>query len=371
MIYKGLFIDDVDVVYAETLSSCGQLEFQAQDVEEVAFLAKKVMNSEPIIVAVDYRLDEQPANLEADQTYKGSALAQHLRDACIERPDRDFALVLVSAESKIKSLYRPDATAHDLFDRVYVKEDINKRRALIRRELVELCRGYERLRAVGGAYDIVELMAGTDRDRPYVDIQEIRAKLNEAAAPHVAARILFGLIDRSGPLLNADNVCAYLGVARGGSEGVFDAMGKEGVAYEGIFGEAWPRWWANRLESWAYGIFNRRSTGIPAAERAQRLSDHLGLELEPARSPWNDSPYELISFACASCFRGTELRHSVAAFEPSLPRYAVRRRICWDCVQKDQHERMEPPIAVDDSEHDLVEHVRARDRSSGDIGGTE
>ncbi|MFD2430555.1 hypothetical protein ACFSUK_25775 [Sphingobium scionense] len=98
-------MDDADLVYAETLSSADKLVFQPVGVGEVAVLARKIVSEAPIIVAIDYRLDEQPASLAADQTYKGSALAQHLRDASIEHPDQDFALVLVSAESKIKTLY--------------------------------------------------------------------------------------------------------------------------------------------------------------------------------------------------------------------------------------------------------------------------
>lgn len=369
MKYKGIFVDDQELVYAETLSSPDQLEFQPQDVEEAAALARKIVDEGPIIVAIDYRLDEAPASLQADQTYKGSALAQHLRDATIEHPDRDFALVLVSAESKIKTLYRPDKTAHDLFDRVYVKEDINKERAAIRRELVSLSKGYEKLRSVGNKYDIVDLMAGADDDRPHIDAQEIRTKLTEAAAPHVAARILFGLIDRPGPLLDTENACAYLGIDPGDGQAITEVMRGAGIAYEGIFGDAWPRWWTNRLQSWAQGIFNRRATGLPASDRARILSESIGKAFDPARSPWNNSPDELISFACASCGRGTELRHSVAAFEPVQPRYNVRRRICWDCIQTDQYEAAEPPLLIDDADRDLAEQVKRRGRGQIQAGG--
>lgn len=369
MTYKGIFVDDADLVYAETLSSPDHLAFQPQEVEEVAILARKIVGEGPIIVAIDYRLDEQPAGLDADQTYKGSALAQHLRDASIEHPEQDFALVLVSAESKIKALYRPDKTAHDLFDRVYVKEDINKKRTEIRQELVSLCRGYEKLRSVGNNYEIVDLMAGTDDDRPHIDVQEIRTRLTEAAAPHVAARILFSLIDHAGPLLNTKNACAYLGIDPGDGQAVTELMRDAGIAYEGIFGDAWPRWWANRLDSWAQGLFKRRATGLPASDRARLLSEITGRAFEPARSPWNKSPDELISFACASCGRGTELRHSVAAFEPAQPRYNVRRRICWDCIQTDQYEAAVPPLSIDDADKDLAEQVKGRHRNEGQTGG--
>lgn len=368
MTYKGIFVDDQELVYAETLSTPEHLEFHPWDVEEVAVLARKIVSESPIIVAIDYRLDEAPAVLQADQTYKGSALAQHLRDASIEHPDQDFALVLVSAENKIKTLYRPDKTAHDLFDRVYVKEDINNQRATIRHELLSLCKGYEKLRAAGSKYDIINLMAGTDDDRPHVGAQEIRTRLAEAAAPHVAARILFNLIDHPGPLLTTEYACAYLGINLVDRQAATKLMRGEGIAYEGVFGDAWPRWWAHRLESWAQRIFNRRATGLPASERARMLSESTGKTFEPARSPWNESPNELISFACASCGRGTELRHSVAAFEPSQPRYMARRRICWDCVQKDQYETVEPPLSIDDTDKDLAEQVKGRDRQEGNAG---
>lgn len=362
MTLKGIFVDDADLVYAETLSTIGQLDFEPREVAEVAVLARNIVSEQPIIVAIDYRLDEAPAGLQSDQTYKGSALAQHLRDASIERPDHDFALVLVSAESKIKALYRPDKTAHDLFDRVYVKEDINKRRAAIRRELISLCQGYEKLRSVGNKYDILDLMAGTEVDRPSVDVQEIRTKLSEAAAPHVAARILFTLIDRQGPLLDTRNACAYLGIEPGDGKAATEVMQEAGIGYDGIFGDAWPRWWANRLETWAQDVFKRRATGLPASDRAKLLSERTGREFDPARSPWNKSPDELISFACASCGRGTELRHSLAAFDLTQPRYTVRRRICWDCIQTDQYEAVEPPLAIDDADKELAKQVKGRDR---------
>lgn len=371
MTYKGIFVDDQELVYAETLSTPDQLEFQPQDVEEVAVLASKIAGENPIIVAIDYRLDGSPVSLQPDQMYKGSALAQHLRDASIDHPDQDFALVLVSAESKIKMLYRPDKTAHDLFDRVYVKEDINKQRTAIRRELLSLCHGYGKLRAMDKKYDIIDLMAGNDDDRPHVNAQEIRTKLKDAAAPHVVARILFSLIDRPGPLLTTEYACAFLGIEPGDGKTVTKVMRDAGIGYEGVFGDAWPRWWAHRLETWARDIFKRRATGLPAADRARILSESVGKEFEPARSPWNDSPNELISFACASCRRGTELRHSVAAFEPSQPRYIVRRRICWDCVQKDQYYAVEPTLSIDDADKDLAEQVKGRERNEGHAGSSQ
>lgn len=49
----------------------GHLTFQSLNVEEVAALARKIVNEAPIIVAIDYCLDEQPAGL----AYKGSCIS--------------------------------------------------------------------------------------------------------------------------------------------------------------------------------------------------------------------------------------------------------------------------------------------------------
>lgn len=359
MSYKGLVIDDLEsAVYAETLSTPDTLDFISEEISEVAVLANKIAIQDPLIVAIDYRLDESAEQMKPDQTYKGSALAQHLRDTAVEHPEKDFALVLVSAEGKIKKLFRPDKTAHDLFDRVYVKEEINKDRDGARMQMISLCAGYEKLRGSTGHYDLVKLMAGNDDDRPYLDFQELRTKLQEAAAPHVVSRVLFELIDRPGLLLGANDVFAYLGIAI--NNDILKSLNKIGLAYDGIFADAWPRWWTNRLEVWAQSCFERRPTGLPASLRAQKLSEKLGINVEPARSPWNGSSNELIAFACICCRRGAELRHSVTAFEATQPRYVKRRRICWDCIQTDQYEAA--GLVVDDADRELSVLVKGYDR---------
>ncbi|TDX65134.1 hypothetical protein EDE12_103106 [Methylosinus sp. sav-2] len=362
MTYIGVLVDDQESVYAETLSS-GALHFDAIDMTELTLLARKIIDKNPMIVALDYRLDEAPDGLNSEQTFKGSALGQHLRDIAVERPSRDFALVLVSAETKIKSLYRPDKTAHDLFDRVYVKEDINNYRERTRKQLVSLCKGYEKLRAADGYYDLHQLLDGIENDRPFIDVQELRTKVSEAKAPHVISRIVFGLIDRPGLLIEIEDVCAHLGIDIRHQDTIAKFLDTAGIRYTGIFGDGWKRWWLNRLEDWATTHFGRRATGLPASARAKILSDLTGECLEPARSPWNNSGEEFIAFACACCRRGTELRHSVAAFEPMLPRYATRRRICWDCIQTDRHESGDISFIVEDVDKELANKVKTRERS--------
>src|SRR5688572_10451347 len=119
MTYTGLFVDDEDDVYSGLLSVDGQLKVDFLPVAEITHLAAKIEGASPLVVALDYRLDERAEALSKAQTYKGSGLAQILRDRAIEERANDFAIVLVSAERNITRFYKPDQTAHDLFDRIY------------------------------------------------------------------------------------------------------------------------------------------------------------------------------------------------------------------------------------------------------------
>lgn len=359
MTYTGVFVDDQDEVYAETLTTPGRLTLTFVPVGPVAQLARQLFASRPSLIALDYRLDETPEGLAADQTYKGSALGQHLRDAAIENPQHDFAIVLVSAEAKIQALYRPDKTAHDLFDRVYVKERVNLERAQVRRELVSLCEGYDLLRGCAGVYNFAELASLPEGGSERVSSQELRVKLAEASAPHIVARAFLNwLIDRSGLLLKTEDVAALVGIGKTQAAELEPHLEHAGLAYEGLFSTGWQRWWAHRVEDWTQHLFGRRATGLPASDRARLVSERLGLDLQPAPSPWNGSTHELIAFACASCHRGAEMRHSVAAFEGGTPRFISRRRICWDCVQTDRYHDV-PGLMIDETDEALAKDVRS------------
>lgn len=135
MTAKGVFVDDEDNQYAALLSTRGVLEFVYQSVTPIMDQAEAIRATAPTVVALDYRLDEVTPGIEAAHTYKGSALAQVLRDKAIAEPKSDFAIVLVSNEMKLKALYAPDKTAHDLFDLVYSKEEVTQHRDEIRLRL--------------------------------------------------------------------------------------------------------------------------------------------------------------------------------------------------------------------------------------------
>lgn len=365
MLARGVFVDDEHHQYAALLSTRGVLELDYQAVLPLTDQANAIRAALPTVVALDYRLDEVTPNVAAGHTYKGSGLAQVLRDGAMSAPEQDFAVILVSSDFKLETYFAPDKTAHDLFDMVYAKEAVTTQRGRIQGELRALSTAYLYLRARDGNYDPVALLAAGDDEEDRVRIQEITSALVQASAPHIASKfILRNLIERPGLLLDDNDAAALLGIEQAGFAELAPRLIEAGLIYAGIFSEGWRRWWANRVEDWAETLLEGALLDLTAKERAEGLSAKLEIDVRPALSPWNESPNEYISFACASCRRPTELRHSLAAFEARAPRFAQRRRICWDCIQNDFY--LEPPnrFDVDESDAPLVADVKVRDRKA-------
>lgn len=362
MTYKAVFVDDnmeESKGIASLLEKDGELEVEPLPLETLAKLAKQIFTRDNNLIALDYRLDEKLGSLEPDQAFKASPLAQHLRDFAIESPQNDTPIVLFSAEENIINIFGPDKTAHDLFDRVYTKSQVNDDLEQVQSEMIALCLGYEHLKKNDGQFVISELMSSSDVEDDILDIQEIKVELDEAKAPHLAAMfILKKLVLSSGILIDWTEVCARLGISHEGFENVLPILQEKNLQYDGIFSQAWPRWWSNRIDQWLKEIFNRRATGMTAAERVAILNEKFGLSLEPALSPWNKQDNELIAFACACCNLGTEQRHSLGLFTSSLPKYLNRPRVCWRCVAEDRIDNARPQLIISDTDYSLIEEIK-------------
>lgn len=362
---KGVFVDDEDKQYAALLSTRGVLEFEYQSVLPLTDQALAIKAVHPTIIALDYRLDEVTPDVAAGHTYKGSGLAQVLRDDAIASPAADFAIVLVSNEVKLEALYTPDKTAHDLFDIVYSKEALTQKRDVIRGEVRALSEGYEYLRGLNQSYDPIVILGAVEGDRDRLSVQEITTAFARASAPHIVSKmVLRNFIERSGLLIDDADGAAVLGLDPASFATMTAILVEAGLDYRGLFSGGWRRWWTHRVEEWAESRLGQPLLSMNASERAEHLSRSLNISLQPAHSPWNESVTEYIGFACASCRRPTEMRHSLAAFDPKAPKFATRRRICWDCIQTDQY--LEPParLLVEETDESLIKDIKKRDRNT-------
>ncbi|WP_425041488.1 hypothetical protein [Primorskyibacter sp. S187A] len=361
MTFKGVFVEDNDTeaVFAKQLSTKGILELEHERPRPVSQHSKELFATHPDILVLDFRLDLDLGEMDASEAYKGSAMAQQIRDLAVNEPQHDFPIVLVSSEEKIREQFVPDRTSHDLFDKVSSKEHVTNQRAHVRQELVSLCAGYETLRGKVGAFDICDLTElPTDEDYA-LDYQDLAQAMKRASAPHlVAAVFLKQLLGRSGPLVGLFDACARLGVSKDEAPKIADMLRDDGISYGGLFSEGWLRFWSHRLDDFSRKIFGGRATGFSSEERAEKLSKACGVGFSPALSPWTGKADELIAFACSCCSEGTEMRHSVGVFEMELPSYSVRRRICWRCIHDDSYLHATPPFVIDDADASVVEEVK-------------
>lgn len=362
MSFSGVFVDDENPdLYAELLS-CDGLVINGRAVSEAPQLASEIFNAGLDIVILDFRLDENPELVDPRNAYLGSGLAQFLRDKAISEPMRDVPVVLMSAEAKFEQFYRPDSTAHDLFDRTYQKEVLTTEAATIRRQLISLSAGYKSIKEhwLGNRLELL-LPADVDIDG-VTSNQEIRHALAHAAAPHICANyILRNIIDRPGLLLADHDVAARLGIAT--VDSIREVLISSSAQYLGIFADGWPRWWAHKINEFIDQTLSKRPAVMGGDERAYELSKKFGIEVQPAVSSWNGRSDERFMIACASCRRPTEIRHSVSAFDPFSPRFAQRKRICWDCVQLDR--LLDARLEVDDIDAGIAKDVLTKSRDEG------
>lgn len=366
--FNGYFVDDQDKIYADLLSRDDMLKLEHVEVSELVIGARELLEKKPDILVLDYRLDENLTKITPDQAYKGSALAQHLRDIAIDRPDQDIPLILVSSEEKLRKFYRPDRTAHDLFDRVYTKAEIRTDSVRVQTECIDLCETYARLRQCHGTYRVIELTGIDADDAEQVNFQEFRELIETSKAPHLVAKSFYQqLIKRVGPLLSKEDIAARLGVPTNYVQPALDVLDEFGARYKGLLSNGWPRWWLYRFDQWAEIIFGGRPVRIPAHARSKKLAEVLDTPFPTAKSPWNGRDDELISFSCACCGRPSEIRHSVSLFDATVPRYSAVPRLCWDCLQTDKYRNVSPPLVIADSEGELVKDVLRMDRETDEV----
>ena len=362
----GFFIDDnaQDRVSIPRLLEQDGLSIDASfEPIRLTDLRDQLLEKSPDLIALDFRLDGEPLKWN---NYKGGALAQLLREAVIETPDRDFPIILVSTEENIKNIYGIDQTSHDLFDQKYIKTKLSNRgyRATCHREILGLANGYKAIADIiaAGSVDLCGLLALGAEELEIVPLHGLATDIKDAnSVTHVIARVLLRqMIGRAGPLLADKDIAAHLGLANEAAQitRVVEYLRAQKMCYGGIFSDGWPRVWSHRMNDWANEALDAPLSSFTGNDRAAKLSEVTGLELKPAVSKWTGKSDELFAFACTVCDDPTERRNSVALYDKYLLPYAERKRVCFDCLVRGELERT-TSLSVDEGDAEIAADVRA------------
>lgn len=372
--YKGIFVDDCKAdldIYSSLISELEsknyKLEIEGMELGEITKISTNILKLSPDLVLLDFRLDEDLSsnNLNIDQSYRGGALAQLLREKAIaNNTSVDFPIVLLSAEDNIDKLYHPDKTSHDLFDCCYSKEDVAKEACLskvkIFDKLIALIEGYRVLNTKRTQdEDILSIFSIECSDiKEIVEQQDIYLPLVSAGASHIAAQfILKYILRREGILCSSREVSAKLGINEDQfNESVTQWLEDKNCKYKDIFSFGWKRWWAHRVEEAIEEAVGSRAFNMTAEERVEKLNQEVNLNLTPAKSSWTNQTNEKLLFACCLCRQPTEVKHSLSVYDPNIPKFVQKKRICWTCIRDD---RYKGKIEVDELEKRFIPNILA------------
>lgn len=358
--FKGIFVDDrlEDQGIAENLSVPGGdgigIEFFRAD-KEIGEVMAYIINFEPDVLALDYRLDEQQASVTA--RYKAGALAQYVRESVLDRPSNDLPIVLVSNEQNI-DFFEHDKTSHDLFDKVWTKQRVVNETGDCRRELLALVEGYKAIISFWNHEQRLNQVLGADEAAAYLlNNQEMR-KWNTLHAPHLLAKqILRFVIDRTGLLVDKNNLLSILGIAPNSPQcsELLSIVSREAI-YRGAFANGWQRWWSHRVSAFGQTVCGTDPGNLTAEQRTEYLRGVFKLNLHPAKSTWTDRSDFFPAFACASCEQPTDRLHSVAIYDDA-PSFLMKRRICWQCISTGEFERL-ADVQIADTDEGTVQKLK-------------
>jgi hypothetical protein len=347
---KYLYLDDeeptrlspfIDAITGGTNQIQNQNQIQIQIVPEhpnsfdfqIEHLMKVLNEYDGLLL--DWRLDKIPNSEGKQATFRAAALAQEIRTGATEGEYRDLPIVLWSTYENLRASYYGDDTSHDLFDYKHDKDKIGDSADAVRKQLLSLAEGYKRIRASEGA--MKKMLALEDEIYNKLDPGFTQHFLSDKSVPaHEYARfILKEAILRPGLLISEALLAARLGVDAESSSD-WQALLQElptGSKYQGVFHEAWPRWWSYMIEEWWRSLAPKKLRPIsilPAGKRVELLKRFTELEKLVAATPIKESYGNRFQTLCTHHHKPLDLTDGVFIFEAEPEPWQERRYISLD-----------------------------------------
>lgn len=242
---------------------------------------------------VDLRLDMEVGSNHARVPYRGTTLAQELRTRLAENPKQNaFPIILWSINTKFAKSFKPDDTAHDLFDAIYGKdEEVNDCPHLVAAQMCSLAKGYDEINRayVDGTLNPSILGLSEEQVSPTVStfIDHFAFIIKNRAKHDVALHLMADLIVPAGLLVDEKLLAARFGVDIDASSQEWQKLKGmlSSARYSGPFGDGWTRWWWFAAEAWWNALRERPANlrRLSANDRVKFLNETLGLQLVVAQ----------------------------------------------------------------------------------------
>ncbi|MDV3586783.1 hypothetical protein CMU68_16530 [Elizabethkingia anophelis] len=281
MAFKYLYIDDNSEDNAKGIITGLQKEGELSidfdnpkgdwEKERERILSDEFKNYNGLIL--DLNLEETPNKDKEISHYKGSSLAQEIRNLAKAGTIKEIPVVLLSATINIEKYF--DRTNEDLFDLIVSREKLNDADLFIsmRQKLISLSIGYELIsKCKNENNNLTELFKYNLEKENVRFLGEIKTII-ENPAHTISNFVIKNLLTKSGILIPEDILATRLGVDCYKSKEwhkVLENLGK--YIYKGVFSEGWNRWWMSGLDNWWSSELQ-----IEKSLRSTKASDKISL----------------------------------------------------------------------------------------------
>jgi CheY-like chemotaxis protein len=282
-----IFVDDrveEATVFAEVLSSTGLIKVEVISPQDARIeLLQK--GREPAGVLMDVDLSSIQGEFGT-----GPGIAQDIRTKQKSGSTPEFPVIRFSAAEPLNRNVVGDPSSDDLFELAILKDDLKTHHEKFATQLV----------GVRGVYDFftdrtTEWNRGDERLSVLFGISHeklgewthegLRAKILTGVthAPHVAAGVFCRLfLIPAGLLIDCELLAVRLGVDISESGDSWNHLIKllTSVAYTGVAGGQFARWWARGVDDWWYDAIDKSGplSGKTVAERVALIRNVTGLD---------------------------------------------------------------------------------------------
>jgi hypothetical protein len=280
MTYNLLYLDDdpTATTIADGFRTTGLINITVQRPTEFESQLEELIAGQEGIdgLILDLKLDDNLSG-ERKARYTATSLASLVRSKVKEKVwKKEFPIFLFTTISKSNNLFSSDANSRDLFDWIFLKEEISNSSIQFR------------------IHAIIEAYSKIGMDKPnlptILDLENL-SRLDKRIFPsyldefssvfNFSRYILNELIVAPGPLIDEYYLSSRLGCDVKASED-WDILKNEilkEAKYSGVFSNAFDRWWMYKLNDWWQSIEKENTlASLDARERVEILSERLGLK---------------------------------------------------------------------------------------------
>ncbi|SHG69238.1 hypothetical protein [Flavobacterium aquidurense] len=252
--------------------------------ERIKFLSEEFRKYDGLLLDLNLEEKKNPESGTISY-YKGSTLAQELRNLSKSKEMSEIPIFLLSANKNLDKYF--DETNKDLFDLIISKESLSGSDAFktYTRKLIAIAEAYKFL---SGSKDVNSILNSETDNEDVRFISEMEYQVRTKPLHSISNFFIKEILQKNGILICENLLFSRLGID-------LDASAEEHVAtlkdkilikikYEGIFSSGWERWWMSKLEKlWNEISENRTLRSLDAQERVEILNKRFNLDLKASK----------------------------------------------------------------------------------------